>query len=303
MYSHNHRRSSTRGFTLIELLVVIAIIALLVSILLPSLASARNQARNTVCTSNLKSMALATQLYLNNNHEYFPVRSATAATGATGVYTAFEPTRIILKEDKRPLEVAACPNDSDESRLYPVGDGTAAYPGSLGIGDTYKLPQDYTTRWSYGINNMTGLKATTASEKLIFNAGFSAYKDPTHTLMYADSTWVNARAHNTSLNDAPKLKGRVANANAPYRFDKLAEIPDEWNRPRVSGRRHPAGNNVAFMDQHAETVSQKSLFAPATVLYSYTEVWEPTGVDPITGATLWPAGVQDPNDPNLPVLP
>jgi len=44
------------------------------------------------------------------------------------------------------------------------------------------------------------------------------------------------------------LKGRVANANAPYRFDKLAEIPDEWNRPRVSGRRHPSGNNVVFFD-------------------------------------------------------
>jgi len=93
------------------------------------------------------------------------------------------------------------------------------------------------------------------------------------------------------------LKGRVANANASYRFDKLAEIPDEWNRPRVSGRRHPSGNNVVFFDQHAETVSQKALFSPATVLYSYTEVWDPTGT------TTWPPGVQDPNDPNMPTLP
>ena len=60
------------GFTLIELLVVVSIIALLVSILLPSLQTAREQAKSVVCKSNLSQMRLAWAMYLDDNNECFP---------------------------------------------------------------------------------------------------------------------------------------------------------------------------------------------------------------------------------------
>ena len=62
------------AFSLIELLVVIGIIALLISILLPSLASARSSARTTVCLSNLRQIGIQNSMYLNEYRVFPPVR-------------------------------------------------------------------------------------------------------------------------------------------------------------------------------------------------------------------------------------
>ena len=62
----------TKGFTLIELLVVIAIIALLVSILLPSLNRARELAKRAMCGSNLSGIGKAFALYNGENDDAWP---------------------------------------------------------------------------------------------------------------------------------------------------------------------------------------------------------------------------------------
>jgi prepilin-type N-terminal cleavage/methylation domain-containing protein len=63
--------SREKGFTLVELLVVIAIIALLMSILMPALAKVRDQAKRVLCISNLKQMANAFAMYLEDNDSKF----------------------------------------------------------------------------------------------------------------------------------------------------------------------------------------------------------------------------------------
>ena len=62
-----------RGFTLIELLVVIAIIALLISILLPSLSRARELSKRLVCQSNMKGIGTSCKIYSNDSNEKWPV--------------------------------------------------------------------------------------------------------------------------------------------------------------------------------------------------------------------------------------
>lgn len=61
------RSAPRRAFTLIELLVVVAIIGLLISILLPSLAAAREQSRAAVCLSNMKQVMTIMHLYAQEN--------------------------------------------------------------------------------------------------------------------------------------------------------------------------------------------------------------------------------------------
>ncbi len=64
-------RKLSRGFTLIEVLVVVAIIALLISILLPSLSRAREQAKITKCLANLSSLGKASVAYLTSERDRF----------------------------------------------------------------------------------------------------------------------------------------------------------------------------------------------------------------------------------------
>jgi prepilin-type N-terminal cleavage/methylation domain-containing protein len=69
MRSHTHAR---QAFTLIEVLVVVAIIALLISILLPSLQAARGEAKFVVCQSNIRQMGMGMSYFANEHKDYYP---------------------------------------------------------------------------------------------------------------------------------------------------------------------------------------------------------------------------------------
>lgn len=66
------KRQEKNRFTLIELLIVIAIIAILAGMLLPALNAARNKARETLCTGNMKQIGTAIANYVGDSDDMLP---------------------------------------------------------------------------------------------------------------------------------------------------------------------------------------------------------------------------------------
>ncbi len=130
----NDNRKLIKGFTLIELLVVIAIIAILASLLLPALSSAKQRAHVAKCLNNLRQIGIAVKLYMDDSRNRFPFDNVNnfAANGdlefAYGGKDQTVPglwvppaTNRLLYSYLRPSEVFHCPADVGEDLPFAGG--------------------------------------------------------------------------------------------------------------------------------------------------------------------------------------
>lgn len=158
-----------KGFTLIELLVVIAIIALLVSILLPSLNTARELAKRAMCCTNLNGMGKALILYQSSNDDKMPGLGANASvnttapsatlvtenttTGALTGTVAYNPNgyALLVLRGYSSYKMFICPSTQDEAQTTPSTAGQFGFDSTDGSDVSYGF-QPY--------NGATGITST-----------------------------------------------------------------------------------------------------------------------------------------------
>lgn len=141
-------RDLRTGFTLIELLVVVAIIALLLAILLPSLARAREQARRSVCLSNLHQMGNAFGLYAADSNQFLPLRD-----GFTYYMKDYYTTRVNYgalygRYIGRDLRVFYCPGNTVYVYAHPEYGADSFFDDDIRLtfgGYMYAVPQQMGT--------------------------------------------------------------------------------------------------------------------------------------------------------------
>ena len=244
--SHATDRLSRTGFTLIELLVVVAIIALLISILLPSLSTAREQARTIKCSANLKQFGMANIMYADEADGYYvPQRLANYTNPWCGN-----------------LKYRTLLGLSNEGG-YSTADGNGGYFGSLGELACPSNPDKY-NKLSW---HVYGMNVTYAHPDNEYDVGNGA--------CYIRRTAVPQPATRNQMHDASEWNTLEYAADPAY-WEANGELNGgEGGQANMTSYRHMEKVNVQFFDGHVSTLSKDEAWHNRGRLwYVYQPHWD-----------------------------
>ncbi|MDB5326505.1 MAG: N-terminal cleavage protein [Phycisphaerales bacterium] len=214
------------AFTLVELLVVIGIIAVLISILLPSLNKARAMARTAVCMSNLRVLGQATAMYVNEKKGFLPYPTTTF--GEESLWYNCLDRYLAGREDKSRTGVAAgrMYTPYKQCVVWNSFDGNRTGQGQDGLREYAK-----TYKWNSNLRH---------------NNPYS----------YAKITEVPQSSNFVMIADGISLD-QVGNIISQYDSGQLSIGINDQNDTGVAVR-HNGGANICFVDGHAENVRLKT---------------------------------------------
>ena len=252
-------RRGSAGFNLIELLVVIAIIAILVSLLLPSLIAAKAKGRQANCLNNTRQLGIAINLHLTD-HGYYPVSNSDPSRTLTNLYWY--------------NALRSYTSSSWTNNLYRCAD----YKGWTVEGNEDALPlgsYGYNangTKWTPSLFGLGGILTKISADESMQNI-------EDKFLRITEARVVNP-SDMIAMGDAPLAWSTAGTIRDYYQVEADKDSYDGWSlldinlrnfheRPNFRGstnviravtRRHTGRYNIVFSDGHSEAIRRDVLF-------------------------------------------